>query len=100
MNTSPKFTRKDGMLTRYAFGCGYMQTFTFHPSQDFYGSDDDAVTMLKPSPGGEVWHVRYRIGGKTLWSQFDTYDEALAFWKAYRRLIRAREDVHTILTAA
>lgn len=95
----PKFTRKDGMLTHYAFACGYVQTFTLHPSGNFYGSDDDAVALSLPSPGGGVWDVRARIGGESTWIQFDTYADALSTWRAYRRLIRARADVRNYTDA-
>lgn len=86
--TEPRFYNKDGSLTAYAFACGYVQTFAYDSADGYYHTAEDAVSLLKPSPGGSVWDVQIRRDGKTDWSQFDTLTEARRYWSKVRTAIR------------
>lgn len=95
--SSPRFYNKDGTLTHYAMGCGYIQTESIKESQlrlSYNGCTFDV----------KVWHDHelphfaenpYRGGRtKTGWAQFDTLTEARRAWRAFRKRLKQGETLH------
>ena len=83
----PVFRKANGELTRYAFGCGYVQTFNIG-NVGHYATDSDSVALTLDG----VWHVRFRNNGEFVWDSFDTYAEARKFWGVCKALIIARHN--------
>lgn len=86
----PTFRKNNGELTRYAFGCGYVQTFNIE-HVEHYATDSDSVALYFEG----VWHVKFRNAGTLEWETFDTYREARKFWGTCKALIIARHNYET-----
>lgn len=70
---SPKFYNKNGTLTAYAFGCGYIET---RPLQ----TEGGEARLFRD---GAVWHVQARDDkrGRFVWECFDLLSPARAFFR-------------------
>lgn len=97
-----RFRLANGDLSAYAFGCGYVQSWTVDGGSDYYGTSANGVSLYRD---GATWHVRTRETGRTHdergmalwlelgsgrtradWQTFDTLGEARA---AFRRQVAA-----------
>lgn len=90
--TDSKFHKSNGELTMYAFGCGYVQSFT-EDGSEYYGTRQDGVALSRDG----VWHVRFRIDGEAHWFTFDEYSDARTVWIGVKQYIQAKINVKRII---
>jgi len=94
--TSPKFHKANGELTRYAFACGYLQSFTVD-GRDYYATDAAGACL---SLDNGCWHVKAHNGRQVharLWESFLTYGEARKAWGRARSRLKRGEVLTTLL---
>ena len=75
----PKFRTKAGLLTGYAFGCGYVEN---------YERDDDRLTLSREP---NDWHVKGFIGGRHVWEIFERLTDARQFCRRHTAPSRTLE---------
>ena len=92
---SDTMTRANGELSRYAFGCGYIQSWTADGGSDYYGTNAPGVSLYLDG----VWHVKAHTDGHGtgVWETFDTYTEARAYWGRVRTALRAGRGIPAAL---
>jgi hypothetical protein len=78
INKTPKFFNKNGDLTAYAFGCGYIQF-----------ASKDGSEMEKWNNGKEMYHEgcvyqvkQYKEGKRILWESYHTLGEARKHYRS------------------
>ena len=73
MNTLDKFRTKTGLLTRYAFCCGYVEQ---------YEKDNNNRLTLSKEPND--YHVKGFVNAVHVWEVFDTAALARMFIKSHK----------------
>lgn len=69
-----KFTNKNGDLSLYAFGCGYIQE---------YGNFVNGVCTRLYKDGGPCWHIRTTgLNGGSVWEVKETLTDARKEYRA------------------
>ena len=73
----PKFRTKAGLLTTYAFACGYQETYK-HENGDWLTLELDCL-----------YHVKGGIGRARVWETFETVRAARVFFNRRKRQIKS-----------
>lgn len=82
VSAGPKFYNKNGTLTTYSFGCGYLEVY----GDWLHG---EGVRLSLESSG--EWHVQGAAAGKRIWEAFDTLGEARRFARTIARYTPASD---------
>ena len=69
----PRFRTKAGLLTGYAFACGYVEK---------YATGDDRLTLSREP---NDWHVKGWIDGIHAWEVFERLTDARRFCRRHCR---------------
>lgn len=90
----PKFRNADGTLTVYAFGCGYIESFTLD-GNEYYGTNEPGVALYRDG----LWHVKAHSkphGNERVWSVFESLTDARKAFRRYRSAIKKGIDVVSV----
>ena len=93
MTDSPKFTNANGTLTRYAFGCGHVESYTL-TGGEYFSTNLPGVALYQE---GIYWRVSAHSEPfghpENVGEYFDTLTEARQAFRKYKRMVKAGQSI-------